>query len=74
MLPQKCHSMEDFLLCFCSPIFVIYSIPQITTVFFFIIDVNLSHLLYPRYLAMKTHSCNVTIRIYEHDSDIDWES
>lgn len=55
LLPQKCHSMEDFLLCFCPPMFVIYSIPQITTVFFFIIDVNSSHLLYPHYLAMKNH-------------------
>ena len=74
LLPQKCHSTEDFLLCFCPPIFVIYSIPQNITAFFFIIDVNLSHLLYPHYLAMKNHSCNVTICVYEHDSDIDWKS
>lgn len=36
--------------------------------------VNLSHLLYPRCLAMKNHSRNVTIHVYKHDSDIDWES
>ena len=44
LLPQKCHSMEYFLLSFCLPIFVIYSIPQVTTVFFFIIE--LIYLIY----------------------------